>query len=236
MIYTVAVLTLLASSVFCQEAPKCCTVDQWEAKESQVNGIVPTGGQSQIINVGLTLHYDSTNQRVAAEETITTKGQTYDIHVIQDFAKKIQYNIIANNCTKTVIGSFEKACVPDNLDIDQFLCSLLGHDVMPRLMGNYYFGGKAQALPFTAYQMSVQGLQVQVAVTTTGCYPVEEIILGKFGTTDVSETFNYVNITDGIKDPSVFTPPASCNSGPVKYGVHLPTGSRILRGRSFLTL
>ncbi|KAL5019135.1 hypothetical protein ScPMuIL_004857 [Solemya velum] len=218
---SIVVPLILASFAATQPAPKCCTVDQWEGFESEVAGVVPQGQQAVVIDAGMAVHYDGTNQKIAAEGPVTTGGQTVNVNLIQDYSKKLQYVIInSNNCTKSPLGNFKKACVPGDAT----------------LMGNYYFGGKAQNLPITAYQMIVQNLQVQVGVTSIGCYPVEEIIVGQTGGVDVSEVFNFVNITDGVKDPSVFTPPAICDTAPFTQNVQLPPGSKMFRGRGFLTL
>lgn len=51
-------------------------------------------------------------------------------------------------------------------------------------VGMYYFGGKANNLAFSAYQVQAQELQVQFGVTVDGCYPVEEIVTGRTGTSE----------------------------------------------------
>ncbi|KAL5019102.1 hypothetical protein ScPMuIL_004824 [Solemya velum] len=194
----IAFLVTLVSLASAQ--PKCCTVDQWEALESVTIAIEEPGSPPQITNVGLTLHYDGTNERIAAEETVTAGGQISDVTVIQDYAQKTQYTITDIGCTKKKIASFKKACVPSDAT----------------LMGNYYFGSGNTTLNITAYQATIDKAHVTLAVTTTGCYPIEEVKINSPSSVGGTENVNYVNVTDGIRDPSVFTPPSSCDSAPYR--------------------
>ncbi|XP_046554055.1 mammalian ependymin-related protein 1-like [Haliotis rubra] len=188
----------------------CCMPKQWEGLQNVIGQSV-TSGKAAAFLVTNVISYDGTNSRVALIMNSTAGSVQTVIRVIHNYNKGIQYNIdlLTNKCTKSkIVGSIIPACVPDN--------AVKGQSV--------YFGGGKNRLPGDTYfwNQKAPSVNVDIGLTVspdgTECYPVGEVATGTANTARVFETVGFLNITKGINDPSVFTPPPSCNQVPITEG------------------
>ncbi|XP_067653035.1 mammalian ependymin-related protein 1-like [Haliotis asinina] len=210
MLQGILVLTFVSSAW-----AGCCMPKQWEGLQSEMGQTV-TNGKAAMILVTNAISYDGTNSRISLLVNSTAGSVVTVTRVIQNFNKGTQYNIdlLTNKCTKSKItGSITPACVPDNAVYAQSL----------------YFGGGKNQLPGDTYVWKQKSPTVSVDIALTvskdgnDCYPVGEVAFGTANDAQLLETVGFMNITKGIRDPSVFTPPPSCKQVPMTDGTFKPS-------------
>jgi len=143
------------------------------------------------------ISYDATNERVRVYAFANVDGRENRIETIAVFSSKTLYEIdhVANRCRKLTINTpFEPDCLPTNHTLE--------------LKGTIGI-----TLPVSIYRV-VAGAGPEevvgtVTLTTTGNVPVSALTFSRRDGLDHSE---YIDITGGIKNPAVFTPPAICNA------------------------
>ncbi|XP_067653502.1 mammalian ependymin-related protein 1-like [Haliotis asinina] len=190
----IAVYALLVAFA---SADPCCTPDQWEGIAGSIVGSV-TNGITTSAQSTTFVSYDFTNMKLASNTTTVVDGMTYRNMTIIDYNKKLmyQYNEMTGVCAVTEFDQpFKKACVPDNA----------------KELGNFYYGAADNMLKATSYMIKQDPFTAYVSMTATGCIPISEVAYGNLGTTAVMTSTGFVNITPGIKNPSVFVPPTACD-------------------------
>ncbi|XP_070531921.1 ependymin-related protein 1-like [Ptychodera flava] len=191
---------LLLSFLACATAYKCCPPTQYECLYGQMGGFyVESTKQAGLLSAAANVHSDGKNGKVAFSEEVNSGGHVSHVKVVQDFKKSVQYLVIDGVCTKTALpGTFDdNACIPDDA---QFITTI-----------DYGIGAlQANVFLYNVVQMG-SNTTAYVAVKTTDCVPIgtNNVVVSAGTTTVVSGGF--VNVTLGIKDPSVFDVPASCD-------------------------
>merc|ERR1719495_154238 len=143
--------------------------------------------------VGGRISYDGNAKKVAA--IMFKNYRPPGIKTIMDFSAGKMYLIRGDNCTvhKTK-KPFRPACVPKTA----------------KYGGSFYQGIGASAINEDAWLFGFKGVQGVAAVTRSGCIPIGENIWGSMRGVDFLSSIGFTNFTAGIKDPSVFKPPATC--------------------------
>ncbi|KAL3876402.1 hypothetical protein ACJMK2_034251 [Sinanodonta woodiana] len=183
----------------------CCPYDAWEGFEGLLTGTVQ-GGQSHLTQGAFTLHLNNTKRMVASEVDLVVDGVVIRLKSIQDYNTGTEYDIMDGKCTKKPIGQWKPQCIPDDAKVVQ----------------NTYIGAGSEKVAVKTYLYTDNGLQVYATVTASGCIPVMAAISGTTaqGVPTVS-VVEFSGITSGIKDPSVFSIPAICNSLDIPHQ-HIP--------------
>jgi len=181
----IGVLALIAIA-----AAQICTPPQWEGLE--VNYDIQREFRG-LFNIS----YDATNQRVRIYAETVIENTPSRVETIALFASKTIYEIdhVANRCRKIAINApFERDCLPTNTTAE-FKATL------------------GITLPVTVYRISFgEGTNVvrgQAVLTSAANVPVQYLTYSARDGLDHSEFFD---VTTGIRNPAVFTPPAICNA------------------------
>ncbi|KAL3876391.1 hypothetical protein ACJMK2_034241 [Sinanodonta woodiana] len=184
----------------------CCPPDQWEAGQDIMVGMVTAGATH--LSKGLNrVHIDATQKIIAAEESLVVDGAPVQLKVIQDFVKGIQYLIQNSVCQKTTIGPWVSRCVPDN--------ATLVHSVS--------IGSGKNTLAVKTYNVKQGDLDIYVTVTADGCIPVSQNQAGSSSGVNQMIVVGFYDVTQGIKDRSVFDVPAECNGVAIQERIHPTT-------------
>ncbi|XP_071098340.1 ependymin-related protein 1-like [Haliotis cracherodii] len=199
-------LKLVVSALFIAlaVADQCCTPDQWEGIAGSIVGTV-TNGKSTSAQTTTSMSYDFTDMMLAATTTTMVDGMTLKNMTIIDYNKKLMYNFneMTGDCAVTPVDQpFKKACIPDDA----------------KQLGNFYYGAGDNMLQATSYMIKQDPFTAFVSFTATGCIPIAEVVYGDMGQTAIMSDTGFVNITPGIKDPSVFDPPESCQQAKMQHG------------------
>ncbi|OWF50608.1 ependymin-related protein 1-like [Mizuhopecten yessoensis] len=177
----------------------CCVPKQWEGVQGNVlAAIQPNDVEPMILSSSYMISYDAINKRVATIESLSSGNFSGTAGVILDYSAGIQYTIQGPKCTRTTLGSFLESCIPSNAHND----------------GDTYYGA-ITPLNVTAYSYVRHGFNVLATVTQDTCAPVQEVIYGDYAGNRYMQSVGYSNITPGIKDSSVFMPPAFCDNVPL---------------------
>lgn len=185
----------------------CCTPDQWEGAEGAIIGYHGPGKHGGLIREYIQVAYDFTNKQSAANLYYFNKGIKAEFKVIVKYDKECQdancaggkmyvYNVKDKKCwEKSIKGAFRKACIPEKA----------------KYMGDYYLGLEG-GLKASAYEFDGKHFTASISVSSVGknqCVPIGETI-AKQGRYSTLSNVGFLNITTGIKDPSVFDVPAAC--------------------------
>ncbi|XP_002732744.1 ependymin-related protein 1-like [Saccoglossus kowalevskii] len=191
-------IVLLASFVALTTAYKCCPPKQFESTMGQFGGTCTRQGKSGIFTVYGPLHYDYSKEMVALEEYISAGEQQFKVKVIQDFNSNTQYVIMAGKCTKSDLpGSIDDTCIPDAAEY--IGTNVYGLDALT-----------ADSYTYNAQQMGAN-VSVGVAVTANECLPFGLTIFADQPQAETISFIGFMNVTLGIKDPSVFDIPKICD-------------------------
>jgi len=191
MAVRIAVALALIAAAIAQQ--RVCVPPVWEGLE--INYDI-----QQDFRGFFNISYDSTNQRVrvfAAEEAGNRRGR---FETIALFQSKTLYEIdhVANRCRKVPLNQpFEPDCLPSNAT---FATSATLGITLPVDVYRVQFGNG---------QDVVRG---EVVVAHAGNVPVSSLTFSPRAGLDHS---NFFDITLGIKNPIVFTPPSICNSATI---------------------
>ncbi|XP_066286191.1 mammalian ependymin-related protein 1-like [Branchiostoma lanceolatum] len=180
----------------CAGQKPCCTPDQWEGTTQELQGFLVDDKLGTVYGT-VEVSYDFTNQKLALAENLNETGSgNTKLKVIQDYKKGTQYAIQGNSCMEFALkGSMRKQCIPDNAT----------H------IGTFSFGGMApDGLECDAFMTTVAGMDNVYAIsdmTRDGCYPVTQVSVNLMREHSTMTTQVFTDVTPGIKDPSIFTPP-----------------------------
>ncbi|KAI8485502.1 hypothetical protein Bbelb_366960 [Branchiostoma belcheri] len=191
----VVVLVSWAVLGLCAGQKPCCTPDQWEGTIQGLQGFL-VDDKLGTVDGTVQISYDFTNQKLALVENLNETGTgNIMVKVIQDYKKGKQYVIRGKSCMESVLKGFVKQCIPDNATN----------------IGSFSFGGMAPGgLECEAFMTTFAGMDnnyVISDVTREGCYPVTQVTVNLMREHSTMTTQIFTDITPGIKDPSVFTPP-----------------------------
>jgi hypothetical protein len=187
-----AVLSVLivVSFVRCVPTP-CCTADQWEGYEFAWD-------ERHHFRAGINISYDYTNKRLRTLLTETQHGNRERVlESIALFAQKKIYVINHRNnvChVGTLNDEMHQNCIPSHASFQ----------------GSIVLGGAlaANLWAWEAYINGTRNLFYEVR-TAASCIPIEGIIFVRRNRADVN---SWWDITKGIKNPAIFTPPSNCNT------------------------
>eukprot|EP01111_Echinosteliopsis_oligospora_P004513 TRINITY_DN173_c0_g1_i1.p1 TRINITY_DN173_c0_g1~~TRINITY_DN173_c0_g1_i1.p1 ORF type:complete len:222 (-),score=38.62 TRINITY_DN173_c0_g1_i1:67-732(-) len=205
MIKALAVIAAIyVVATIAQTPSPCCTPDQWEAYDFAWD-------PERDFRAGLNISYDATNQQIAvglSESHGPERQRTYDI--ISLWSKKLTYIVDyhSKQCYTTELTEpFVKQCIPDDA----------------KFVNAATIGG---TLNVDIFAFQDNQTFVFSTVTSGTCIPVSTTTIradnGR-GEPDVA-TQNIWDVTAGIKNTSVFVPPANCAQA-TPLGVELSLGS-----------
>ncbi|XP_078684297.1 mammalian ependymin-related protein 1-like [Branchiostoma floridae x Branchiostoma belcheri] len=191
----VVVLVSWAVLGLCAGQKPCCTPDQWEGTIQGLQGFL-VDDKLGTVDGTVQISYDFTNQKLALVENLNETGTgNIMVKVIQDYKMGKQYVIRGKSCMESALKGFVKQCIPDNATN----------------IGSFSFGGLAPGgLECDAFMTTFAGMDnnyVISDVTRNGCYPVTQVTVNLMREHSTVTTQIFTDITTGIKDPSVFTPP-----------------------------
>ncbi|XP_077983806.1 ependymin-related protein 1-like [Glandiceps talaboti] len=208
------ILLILSFVVYATASICCPPFEQYECRMNVRGGIYyPAYKFAELQDTNMSLHADITNKKVAFEETIRSGGGTVThLKSITDFNQGVQYMIIdGTTCTKFPIETTleDIACIPDDAE----------------LLGTYdYAMGKLKGSEYKYTVKQLGQIQTYVMTVTNQCIPLALQVVGgdEAGTFQYTTGGTYVNITPGIKDPSIFDVPSICSHkaavSPLKSG------------------
>ncbi|KAL5019196.1 hypothetical protein ScPMuIL_004918 [Solemya velum] len=175
----------------------CCWPSKWEGGEG-VNIGITKGEQTHLIEGYLFVHYDYDNKMIAVDEDVFRDGKEMKAKLIRDYKSKIQYSIANGVCTRQKLpGPMISNCILKNAT----------------KLGSYYMG-MANKIQMTSYSFPAPHEHGKVSMTVSddeSCVLIGSIKTGsskKRG--DYLAAIGFVNMTPGIKDPSVFKIPDIC--------------------------
>ncbi|ESO84648.1 hypothetical protein LOTGIDRAFT_168508, partial [Lottia gigantea] len=177
--------------------PGCCTPSQWEGQQGSTIGIVD-GGIPSVRTSMVRISYDEKNQRIAYVTSESTPQGEKNYKIIYDYSRKFQFivDLDTKHCTvSSLTDPFMKLCLPV--------------DAQPK--GKFYYGIDGNNLPAMAFSLNVNGTMITVVTTADNCIPIAEVLVdGQAQGVSQMHASGFVNLTSGIKDPSVFIPPGTC--------------------------
>ncbi|XP_063425524.1 mammalian ependymin-related protein 1-like [Mytilus trossulus] len=179
------------------QIPKPCeSPKQWEGNILRVD----RGTAVKPANERLKVSYDETNQRVReiTEYSFTPKpGQeTYEVIYLHQTKKEYRINLVTRKCNVTTLTRpFMPDGVPSNATFEGF--ATVGAA-----------GISGQSLNVQNWKLTSGTETFYGVVTSPDCVPVQHTHYMPPSTFVVSSFFD---ITAGIRDASVFTPPTECN-------------------------
>lgn len=185
-------LALCLTIVLCNG---CCTPRQWEALEGIITG-VDERGRGNLEEGVVAFSYDADSQRIAAGYKVFYSNKEVSGKVIMDWGRRRQYIISRGKCQIAELKEpFRESCIPG--------------DVKPY---TYSLGVGDNSLVLKSYRVDYDGIRADISVTGD-CIPVSEVLSGQVKGVSFLETIGYTNLTAGIRDESVFTPPPICMGG-----------------------
>ncbi|PVD32324.1 hypothetical protein C0Q70_07757 [Pomacea canaliculata] len=202
----------LAYSLFC--SPKLWEGRLWTLQMKQTDEGTDVWESVADISV------DVIGQRLASRETGSRFGQEYNTSYLYYFPARTLYVITDGRCQAYGLeGNVTVKCV----DIpDQYIVEYL-----KEYMGDDYTNGV-----FASGMRDIRdGVGHFYSVDPEGNIPLLEETHGVIDEIPTYTVTNYYNITLGIKDPTVFTPPEICLQSPVQRlgkGDEIPVASLIL--------
>jgi len=188
-----AVRIVVALALLAFAGAQICTPVQWEGYEFNYD-------VEREFRAFFNISYDATNQRVRVNTFANVDGRQARIETIAVFSAKTLYEIdhTANRCRKVALPEpFEPDCLPSNTTVE--LRATLGI-TLPVTLYRVTFGQGEDRTTGTA------------TLTSSGNVPVAVLTYNRRNGLDHSEFFD---ITAGIKNPVVFTPPAICNAAAI---------------------
>jgi len=183
-------LVIVLFVAYCSAATPdpCCTETQWE-------GRLANADQSQgFFEVGW-VSYDAKNSQEYFSAFEDIRGFRTNVTYILLWGKQTSYRLYESfgtlKCEKTTLtGDFPTYCVPSNSGY----------------LGNFTIAGSLLVDAWKIYDSNINGV---ISVTRKGCYPVRNTLVATRYNIDDE---NFWDITDGIANPAIFTPPSICTS------------------------
>ncbi|XP_059811396.1 mammalian ependymin-related protein 1-like [Hypanus sabinus] len=190
LLATLPIFCLLALASALDSPQRCTSPDQIEGMVSVFLPLQFTGDYGMF-------SYDAINKRFYSHFFLSKGEQTWQQVDILLFEKSVMYLYFPQNktCLKAPLHApFQKFGVPKN-------ATLLG----PSSIGTLQVPGAG--LLCNTWNGIEYGVYYITSFTDYDCFPIYRVnVFGKFW---YSET--YMNITAGIRDPTVFTPPPECD-------------------------
>lgn len=180
----VAVLCLLVVGVWGQ----CCPPDVYEVTQD-VYAEVRKNGTAEITRGMQRVSYDGESKRLYIHGIDYTKNIVSE--VIMDYKHGKEYVWANGYCRVLPVGNFSKSCIPENA----------------KLLTQTYMGAPPHQLSVQMYSFEKDSNEA-FATVTEECTPIEAHF-SKVAAGYV-EFIVFSNFSTGIKDTSVFTPPAIC--------------------------
>ncbi|OWF42644.1 uncharacterized protein LOC110460760 [Mizuhopecten yessoensis] len=197
-----AVSSLLAFCLVVVLCESCCVPDQWEAIEGIVTGI-DERGRGNLETGSIAFAYDALSERIAAGYRVYYDDKERSGKVIMDFGREKQYIISRGVCVIAELKKpFQKSCIPG--------------DAKPY---TYTLGVGDDILTVKSYQVKYEEIMASISVTND-CVPVSEILTGQIKGVSFVETIGYTNVTVGIANEGVFTPPPICMGGRARHMIY----------------
>ncbi len=203
----------------------CCTPKQWEGFQIASGGYVGRLGRPGEKNGYYQVSYDATNKKVAVSGNFTRRDKVRPFKTIYDFKEDNSIDGRGHlifpeeeTCTSFPLRKeFREACIPDTATYG----------------GSSYFGVGENMLNVKAYEVKREGRGADVSavvfVTSDGCVPVVENVWGSVRRVSFFGSVNFLQLTAGIQDPAVFSPPEYCEEGTVEMLDELQTQYGILQ-------
>merc|ERR1712198_65592 len=176
--------------------PKCCAPPQWEGGVGEAGGFA-SGLGSRFQGESGQVYYDFENKLFAHTGRYEdSDGNFGEYKFIHNYKTKMRYFIENGKCNATESNrTMYEFCVPGDA----------------KLSSEFFLGaGGWNTLPVKSYTRQGDGLNYATMVTARFCVPVVDTLIGEHHGFAMANTHLFADITPGIKDPSVFTPPASC--------------------------
>ncbi|XP_061163005.1 uncharacterized protein LOC133172182 [Saccostrea echinata] len=136
--------------------------------------------------------YDAKSRRTATHVVAESKEDEFD--QIDDFAANKSYSWAKGQCCVSATGRYNQTCIPAGA----------------KLVRRSFMGVSPNTIKVDTYMFMVSGLTRLVTVGPN-CTPVESAqITSKIPQPDGQFMWIFYNMTMGIKDASIFTPPKIC--------------------------
>lgn len=181
----------------------CCTPDQWEGI---ISGFAVYKkhwySRAQLDFDLFYFSYDKTNQRIAMNGTVYNRGKQNALRVIERYDEKKIYIIDGEGkCkSKDLTVDFMPACIPEKATYN----------------GRWRQGLGDESIEEDSWMYEYMGYNGITNVTPQQCIPFSETVWGMGEGFPRFAAVGYVEITAGIKSPSIFTPPKDCPTGDVE--------------------
>ncbi|KAL3882185.1 hypothetical protein ACJMK2_028553 [Sinanodonta woodiana] len=192
----------------------CCIPDQWEGVMYFGYGNVfidylsiPNTAYS-FINGTINISYDKINKKIYLHirgvevSPLIPHPEPVETTFIYDYIKKVQYQVTGQECDKDSLDTdMTEECIPG--DAQSFGAATFG----ATSVAHNYFYTKSSDFPYTIFASVLFDDEKR-----TTCTPLHV----SFFTPSAEEGSGILNgleivdVTPGIKDPSIFTPPKSC--------------------------
>lgn len=167
--------------------------------------------------------WDARHRRVAYHEEHYDGPQPGKQYIrmifLYDADVAYEYNEKTTLCKKFKPGKFYPLGVPFNA----------------KLEAEFFVGGPGEAIDAMEYsdRTDFKREDWYGVFTRTKCYPIRTFLRNNYNNHSI--TTNYIDIVEGIADPYMFMPPASClTAGPMVDMSHRARDYRSISARSFL--
>ncbi|KAK7104981.1 uncharacterized protein [Littorina saxatilis] len=202
-VYSVCVcLVLLNLSLYRSVSGQWCAPKLFETKKWSLR-IQYTDQGPDIWERTSTQSIDMIGQRLASHETGTRNGFDYSLFNLYYYPAGTLFTVLDGVCTASPIkGNISDLCFnwQDGHVIDAFAKEYIGvpdrgHELSQIMGGITYYEGLGKLYSFQPEDQSTP------------------LFVGKDGIIDGVPTYSvgsYTNVTQGIKDPTIFTPPVEC--------------------------
>ncbi|KAL3876403.1 hypothetical protein ACJMK2_034252 [Sinanodonta woodiana] len=196
-VFAALVLIVVASA-----QKHCCSPKQWEGDVHIALGSYDGVPHRTLGN--MRFFYDADAKMMAFKEAVDVDDNRIALTIYTDYNSGLRYTMNERgNCNVSRSEPFISNCIPDNATV----------------VSNIHFGLPSVAsMNVISYNFMLNGMEVYLTVTSDTCVPVTEVILANFKAPGerFMEVLNFVNISPGIRDRSVFSVPASCIGRPIQ--------------------
>lgn len=179
---------------FQKGATPCVTPKQWEGRFSEWD-------HNKDANNRYKISFDGVKRRKYVEEELKSMipGRRLMKYLIL-FDERVEYQIDPsyNQCKKIPIGPWRNFSIPPDATFEDA----------------YTIGGAGNSINVTEWSDRKPSRSYETWIggyTEANCWPVFEIFTMKNQTIDIDMTTRFFDITEGIKNMSVFDVPAICN-------------------------
>ncbi|XP_070181455.1 uncharacterized protein [Littorina saxatilis] len=198
-VYSVCVcLVLLNLSLYRSVSGQWCAPKLFETKKWSLR-IQYTDQGPDIWERTSTQSIDMIGQRLASHETGTRNGFDYSLFNLYYYPAGTLFTVLDGVCTASPIkGNISDLCFnwQDRHVIDMFTKEVIGvGDNRAPIMGTIKYNG---------------GIGSLYAFSMAGFIPLFDGTTGTFDGVPTYSVGSYTNVTQGIKDPTIFTPPVEC--------------------------